>query len=77
MVFFFKFEKESAVCVAILPGKVIPFSLGRFKVLFRSPFSGGARARGELDMSVFPLSIPIHKVFAHHSTRFLTGGANK
>jgi len=42
----FQLEKESAVCVGILPGKGVPFSVGLFKVLFGLPFSGGARARG-------------------------------
>ena len=74
---FFKFEKGSAVCVEIFPGKCVPFSVGRFKMLFGLPFSGGARARGKLDMPVFPLSISIHKVYPHDATRFLTGGAYK
>ena len=63
--------------MGILPGKGVPFSVGLFKVLFRSPFSGGAHARGELCMLVFPSSIPIHKVFPQDATRFLTGGAYK
>ena len=73
----FKLEKRASVCVEILPGKGVPFSVGLFKVLFRSPFSGGARARVKLCIFVFPLSISIHKVYPHDSTRFLTGGACK
>ena len=75
MVLFFKLEKGSAVCVAILPGKGVPFSVGLFKVLFGSPFLGGARARVNRGIPVFPLSVPIQKVFPQDATRFLSGGA--